>query len=70
MFVTLKPVRMLVGVWVGRGSKECVVLAPGRWEGRKEGKEASCFRMGRRIQSSRGERVGTDDYEGRPDPWS
>lgn len=72
VFVTMKPVRMLAGWGVGRqkGSKECVVLARGRWERREEGKEAGFFTMGRGIQSPRRKRVGTDDSEGGPNPWS
>ena len=43
MFVSLKPVRMLVGVWVVQGV--CWV-EPGEVERRKEVEEASFSRMG------------------------
>lgn len=46
------------------------MLALGRWEKSKEVKEASFSRVGRDIQTPRGERLGTDTYEGGRDPWS
>lgn len=46
VFVSLKPVRMLVGVCVGRGVQGVCWVEPGEVERRKEVEEASFSRMG------------------------
>lgn len=54
MFVTLKPVRMLGRVWVGRGVQGVCRVGP--WEvGKKEGKEACFSGMGGCPESQRRE---------------
>lgn len=52
VFVSLKPVRMLVGTWVGRGSKDARMLDARKWKRGKEVKEA-----GRGVLSPRKARV-------------
>ena len=46
VFVSLKPVRMLVGVWVGRGVQGVCWVEPGEVERRKEAEEASFSGVG------------------------
>lgn len=46
VFVSLKPVRMLVGVWVGRGVQGVCWVEPGEVERRKEVEEASFSGVG------------------------
>lgn len=63
VFVSLKLVRMLVGVWVGRGVQGVCWVEP--WEvGKKEGSEGGQFLQDeeRGVQSPRGETVGRDTW--------
>ena len=67
VFVSLKPVRMLVGVWEGRGVQgECWVEP--REVGKKEGSGGGQFLQdgGKGVQSSRVERVETDAWGEEP----
>lgn len=67
MFVPLKPVRMLVGVWVGRGVQGVCWVEPGE-VGKKEGSGGGQFLQdeGKGVQSPRVETVETDAWGEEP----
>lgn len=67
VFVPLKPVRMLVGVWVGRGVHGVCWVEPGE-VGKKEGSGGGQFLQdgGKGVQSPRVETVETDAWGEEP----
>lgn len=67
VFVPLKPVRMLVGVWVGRGVQGVCWVEPGE-VGKKEGSGGGQFLQdgGKGVQSPRVETLETDAWGEEP----